>query len=159
MQMNLLQYTSNEMFSSTELIRKSKMVFDKLSHKEIEKAIILRDGKPSFMLLDFQMYEELISDYIKTKEELEKIKNKKTTKVSNNIIENKNIVEDKVEEKIEIKEEKEIIKEEKKIENIDDIENLDLEAALAKIEQLDVSDFNKENIEIKKDPQLKDFWE
>ena len=30
--MNPLQYTSEEMFSSTELIRKSKMIFDKL-HK------------------------------------------------------------------------------------------------------------------------------
>jgi len=41
--MDLLQYRSNEMFSSTELIRKSKMVFDKISKKEIEKAVILRE--------------------------------------------------------------------------------------------------------------------
>ena len=37
--MGLLQYTSNEMFSSTELVRKSKNIFDKLNKNEIEKAI------------------------------------------------------------------------------------------------------------------------
>ena len=74
--MNLLQYKSNEMFSSTELIRKSKMVFDKVSKKEIEKAVILRDGKPSFMLLDFFKYEELISEYLELKE---KVKQKNTS--------------------------------------------------------------------------------
>ena len=74
--MNLLQYKSNEMFSSTELIRKSKMVFDKVSKKEIEKAVILRDGKPSFMLLDFFKYEELITEYLDLKE---KVKQKNTS--------------------------------------------------------------------------------
>ncbi|WP_121627738.1 hypothetical protein [Poseidonibacter antarcticus] len=74
--MNLLQYKSNEMFSSTELIRKSKMVFDKVSKKEIEKAVILRDGKPSFMLLDFFKYEELITEYLELKE---KVKQKNTS--------------------------------------------------------------------------------
>ena len=68
--MSLLQYTSKEMFSSTELIRKSKNVFDKLAKDEIEKAIILRDGKPSFMLLDFNKYEELINDYIELQEKV-----------------------------------------------------------------------------------------
>ncbi len=57
--MNYLRYSSDEMFSSTELIRKSKKIFDKLNKKEIEKAIILRDGKPGFMLLDFQTYEKI----------------------------------------------------------------------------------------------------
>ena len=66
--MNLLNYTSKEMFSSTELIRKSKTIFDKINKKEIEKAIILRDGKPSFMLLDFETYEALMSEYISLKE-------------------------------------------------------------------------------------------
>ncbi len=60
--MHPLQYTSEEMFSSTELIRKSKLVFDKLHKKDIEKAIILRDGKPSFMLLDFSVYEKIMNE-------------------------------------------------------------------------------------------------
>jgi len=55
------------MFSSTELIRKSKMIFDKLNKKEIEKAIILRDGKPGFMLLDFATYEKIMKEYIELK--------------------------------------------------------------------------------------------
>ena len=32
--MSLLQYTSKEMFSSTELVRKNKSIFDKLNKKE-----------------------------------------------------------------------------------------------------------------------------
>lgn len=66
--MGLLQYTSNEMFSSTELVRKSKNIFDKLNKKEIEKAIILRDGKPGIILLDFNEYERIISEYINLKD-------------------------------------------------------------------------------------------
>jgi hypothetical protein len=38
--MGHLLYSSSEMFSSTELIRKSKMIFDKLLSDEIQKAII-----------------------------------------------------------------------------------------------------------------------
>ena len=66
--MGLLQYTSNEMFSSTELVRKSKNIFDKLNKNEIEKAIILRDGKPGIILLDFNQYEEIMNDYLSLKE-------------------------------------------------------------------------------------------
>ncbi len=65
--MNYLRYSSDEMFSSTELIRKSKKIFDKLNKKEIEKAIILRDGKPGFMLLDFETYEKTMKEYEKLK--------------------------------------------------------------------------------------------
>ena len=67
--MGLLQYTSNEMFSSTELVRKSKNIFDKLNKNEIEKAIVLRDGKPAVILLDFAYYEEIMKDYLLLKEE------------------------------------------------------------------------------------------
>lgn len=65
--MNYLQYKSDEMYSSTTLIRKSKMVFGKLQNKEIEKAVILRDGKPSFMLLNFDEYEKLMEEFISLK--------------------------------------------------------------------------------------------
>jgi hypothetical protein len=51
--MNLLQYRSDEMVSSTELIRKSKNIFNKLQKKEIEKAVILRDGKTSVYAFRF----------------------------------------------------------------------------------------------------------
>ena len=77
--MNLLQYTSEEMYSSTDLIRKSKMIFEKLQKKKIEKAIILRDGKPGFMLLDFETYEKLMTEYIYLKESLDKKDNKKSS--------------------------------------------------------------------------------
>ena len=50
--MSLLQYTSDEMFSATDLVRKNKSIFDKLQKRD-RKTIILRDGKPSIMMLDF----------------------------------------------------------------------------------------------------------
>ena len=65
--MGLLQYTSNEMFSSTELVRKNKYIFDKLNKNEIEKAIILRDGKPGIILLDFNIYEQIMAEYLSLK--------------------------------------------------------------------------------------------
>lgn len=68
--MGLLQYTSDEMYSSTELVRKSKNIFDKLNKKEIEKAIILRDGKPGIILLDFNEYEKIIKDYLELKNKI-----------------------------------------------------------------------------------------
>jgi PHD/YefM family antitoxin component YafN of YafNO toxin-antitoxin module len=51
------------MFSSTSLIRQSKQIFDKLNTNEIAKAVILRDGKPSFVMLDFDKYEAMMSEY------------------------------------------------------------------------------------------------
>lgn len=148
--MGLLQYTSKEMFSSTELIRKSKMVFDKLGNEEIEKAIILRDGKPSFMLLDFAKYENIIGEYLQLQEEVSKLKNE--------LKENK-----KKEEPTSNKTE---VLEEEGNENSSEISDDDLEAALAKIEKLDIKvtdtneleELNKE-LEPKEKQPLKDFWE
>jgi len=78
--MSNLLYSSNEMYSSTELIRKSKLIFDKIISNEISKAIILRDGKPSFMLLDFNKYEKIMSEYDKLKAKETRKKNTKTNK-------------------------------------------------------------------------------
>lgn len=61
--MSYLLYSSDEMFSSTQLIRQSKSIFDKVSTKDIEKAIILRDGKPTFILFDFKEYEKIMKEY------------------------------------------------------------------------------------------------
>ena len=103
--MGLLQYTSNEMFSSTELVRKSKNIFDKLNKNEIEKAIILRDGKPGIILMDFNYYEQLMSEYLSLKDQSinPNTQKEKITKI------------EKIEEEI-----KEITKADTKI--IDDIE-------------------------------------
>lgn len=145
--MSLLQYTSSEMFSSTELIRKSKMVFDKIHNKDIEKAIILRDGKPNFILIDFEIYENIMTEYLKLKEE------KKQNKISKN--ENKKPIE-KVEKKEEIKR----IRPER---HIEEINSKDLENALNEIEKIDIKNELSEvniNKEIKKAEQpLKEFWE
>lgn len=65
--MSLLQYTSDEMFSATELVRKNKTIFDKLQRKDIEKAIILRDGKPSIIVMDFVEYEKIMKEYLDLK--------------------------------------------------------------------------------------------
>ncbi|MGA1931748.1 hypothetical protein ACH5BF_03375 [Arcobacter sp. YIC-464] len=135
--MNLLQYTSKEMFSSTELIRKSKMVFDKLSDEEIEKAVILRDGKPSFILLDFDKYESIIEEYQSLIEENKKLKQQKKANAETN-------------SSAEIKS----IKKKKE----DEISSDELEEALAQIEQLDL-DLDKKEESNRKQEALKDFWE
>lgn len=119
--MNLLQYTSSEMFSSTELIRKSKKVFDSLNNKDIEKAIILRDGKPSFMLLDFETYEKIMNEYIQLKEQ--SVKSKK-----------------------EVQKKKDPSTEEKK--SIEEINEDDLQSALKEIEKLGLDENIDEKKEV-----------
>ena len=84
--MSLLQYSSKEMFSATDLVRKNKFIFDKLNNKEIEKAVILRDGKPSAILLDFNEYERIIEEYINFKNNKDFVSNKKTSITKNNDI-------------------------------------------------------------------------
>lgn len=129
--MSLLQYTSEEMFSSTELIRKSKMVFDKISNHNIEKAIILRDGKPSFILLDFHKYEELIREYMK----LQKRKDLKVDKkeISRKKGENSN----------------------EALKNDINLTEDDLKNALDDIDNLDIVNLEKSE----KKEVLKDFWD
>jgi PHD/YefM family antitoxin component YafN of YafNO toxin-antitoxin module len=143
--MSLLQYTSKEMFSSTELVRKSKNIFDKLNRKEIEKAIILRDGKPNTILLDFEEYEKIMTDYLKLKDkgivEIPSIESEKneTVKSDKNISKKENI-------------------EDKKISSNTKIEDEDFQAALNKIDDLE---FFTDNNELKKDKDetLKEFWD
>jgi flagella basal body P-ring formation protein FlgA len=149
--MNLLNYTSKEMFSSTELIRKSKTIFDKINKKEIEKAIILRDGKPSFMLLDFETYEALMGEYISLKEK--RVKNQVVKKAIPDVIK----TDEKVAEKIEaIKIDTPIIKEED-LNTIDlELNDADLEDALAQIEKLDIG---IKNTDLSKEESLKEFWD
>lgn len=93
--MDYLRYASNEMFSSTQLIRQSKLIFDKLNAKDIEKAVILRDGKPNFMLLDFETYENIMSEYMMLKENIEtQAQTNIQTTVQTNIDKVSEIVED-----------------------------------------------------------------
>lgn len=134
--MSLLQYTSKEMFSSTELVRKNKSIFDKLNKKEIEKAVILRDGKPSIMLLDFEEYERIIADYLSLKEK---------NFITQNIATNKKIVEEpKLEEKKQEQKDKSEVNDEFKV-------------ALEEIEKLDFN-FDSKEIKDKVEP-LKEFWD
>ena len=133
--MSLLQYTSDEMFSATDLVRKNKSIFDKLQKKEIEKAIILRDGKPSIMMLDFSEYEKLMKDYLS-------LKAGNSTNINTKTI-NETVIEEK------------IIKSDSKI------SQEDYEAAMKEIEQISFSsDFSiKEDDEQKAPQALKEFWE
>ncbi|MDY0193859.1 MAG: hypothetical protein RBR93_10105 [Aliarcobacter butzleri] len=143
--MSLLQYTSKEMFSSTELVRKSKNIFDKLNRKEIEKAIILRDGKPNTILLDFEEYEKIMTDYLKLKGkdivEIPSIESEKneTVKSDKNISKKENI-------------------EDIKISSNTKIEDVDFQAALNKIDDLE---FFTDSNQLKKDKDetLKEFWD
>jgi hypothetical protein len=128
--MGLLQYTSNEMFSSTELVRKSKNIFDKLNKHEIEKAIILRDGKPGIILLDFNQYEQIIAEYLLLKE---KYLNTNQT-ISKNTY-------------VEVKEE-----------SSEEINNDDLKNALEEIEKLDFT-FDSQSAKENKSEPLKEFWD
>lgn len=133
--MSLLQYTSDEMFSATDLVRKNKSIFDKLQKKEIEKAIILRDGKPSIMMLDFSEYEKLMKDYL----------NLKAGNSTN----------------INTKTKNETIIEEKTIKSDSKISQEDYEAAMKEIEKISFSsDFSIKEDDEQKTPQaLKEFWE
>ena len=133
--MSLLQYTSDEMFSATDLVRKNKSIFDKLQKKEIEKAIILRDGKPSIMMLDFSEYEKLMKDYLSLKEGNSTNINTKT--INETIIEEQTIRSDSK------------------------ISQEDYEAAMKEIEKISFSsDFSiKEDDEQKAPQALKEFWE
>ena len=133
--MSLLQYTSDEMFSATDLVRKNKSIFDKLQKKEIEKAVILRDGKPSILMLDFSEYEKLMKDYLN-------LKAGNSTNINTKTI-NETVVEEKT-----IKSDSKISQE-------------DYEAAMKEIEQISFSsDFSiKEDDEQKAPQALKEFWE
>ena len=133
--MSLLQYTSDEMFSATDLVRKNKSIFDKLQKKEIEKAIILRDGKPSIMMLDFSEYEKLMKDYLS-------LKAGNSTNINTKTI-NETVIEEKT-----IKSDSKISQE-------------DYQAAMKEIEQISFSsDFSIKEDDEQKTPQaLKEFWE
>ncbi len=94
--MGLLLYKSNEMFSATELIRKSKTIFDKVLNKEIEKAIILRDGKPSFLLMEFEKYEKIMAEFEELKEFVATQKEKQPKKIKVKEKKKNKEVEDKI---------------------------------------------------------------
>ena len=132
--MSLLQYTSDEMFSATDLVRKNKSIFDKLQKKEIEKAVILRDGKPSIMMLDFSEYEKLMKDYLN-------LKAGNSTNINTKTI-NEKVVEEKT-----IKSDSKISQE-------------DYQAAMKEIEKISFSsDFSIKDDEQKETQALKEFWE
>lgn len=139
--MNPLQYTSEEMYSSTDLIRKSKKIFEKLQKKEIEKAIILRDGKPGFMLLDFETYENLMAEYVSLKELLDKKDNVKVSK--NNEVKKVSSTETTV------------LNNESSTE-IEELSDEDIQSALKDIEELNLESLEEEQ---KEEKPLKEFWE
>lgn len=80
--MSLIQYTSDEMFSATDLVRKNKYIFDKIQSKEIQKAIILRDGKPSAIIFDFIEYEKIMKEYLSLKSNTDSKSDDKIEKIS-----------------------------------------------------------------------------
>ena len=104
--MKHLLYSSNEMYSSTDLIRKSKTIFNKIISNEIDKAIIMRDGKPSFMLLDFEKYEKIMAEYdiLKAKEQTNNNTNNNTPKKKEK--NKQKPIEQKIEEEVIVKKEK-----------------------------------------------------
>jgi len=144
--MSYLLYSSNEMFSSTELIRKSKKIFDKLHASEIDKAIILRDGKPSLILLDFDKYEKIMQEYLELKGHGDIVRDNKNIKSKPDIT------------KTEEKDQKSKTKKKKK-----EIDDAELQRALEEIEKLDFGEEDtekmKEIVKEKKKEPLKEFWD
>jgi hypothetical protein len=141
--MDYLRYASNEMFSSTQLIRQSKQIFDKLNTKDIEKAVILRDGKPTFMLLDFESYENIMSEYMMLKQNITTLSHKEIqTTVQTNINKVSQIVEE--EESIDDSQSviEDITPDEKEIMKTQ--EELDLKKALEQLEALNLDTALKE---------------
>ena len=159
--MTHLLYASNEMFSSTQLIRKSKDIFDKLTNKEIQKAVILRDGKPNFMLIEFNEYEKIMKEYESLKKEfsINSHTKEQTTPDTINIVQNnENILKDDDKISNEILEDS-VIQEKNSMEIKEEEE---LKIALAQIEALDLEpEFIKEAKDklLEQAPaQIKEFW-
>lgn len=142
--MSYLLYASNEMYSSTELLRKSKIIFDKVSKKEIDKAIILRDGKPTFILFDFQKYENIMKEYehYKTFYNTYNSTTNNTSTSKNSILPNKNEIS---------------IKKQSNLSNEDGDKN-----SQVKLDKTDSLDFSIELGEITVDEipsgEIKEFW-
>ena len=131
--MSKIYYSSDEMFSSTDLIRKSKPIFDLVAKKSIDKAVILRDGKPSFILLDFLEYEKLMKDYLSLKEQNNPIKKSAENQMQK--------ADEIVESETEIK--------------TDEINEDEYNKALVEIDNLSIED---EFASFQKAP-LKEFWD
>jgi hypothetical protein len=175
--MGLLLYKSDEMYSSTELIRKSKMIFNKILDDDIEKAIILRDGKPCFLLMEFQKYEKIMAEFEELKEYVSSLENSNPKKkpkqikdpivpqIKDPIVEeiSDNIVEKTAEPEIELKKivneeikEKQTIKEEpKNFTNDIPIQNI-TSADKTKIEEYNKS---KKELEITEEQEIKDAYD
>lgn len=155
--MSLLQYTSNEMYSSTELIRKSKKIYDKLSNKEIEKAIILRDGKPSFMLMDFEVYEQIMNEYLEMKGTTTLISTKKRKQKEKEIkkVEKIELVETQLLDEKDIKINKK--PKEKKTKERLAVNQDALKEVLSNIEKSDSKDDSVKSNTIRQ--KLKEFWD
>ncbi len=162
--MNHLLYASDEMFSSTQLVRKSKDIFDKLSSNKIDKAVILRDGKPNFMLLDFHKYETLMKEYqeLKTKNsiDIQKIIPKDIIEEEKEIIKLKVDFSSDIDDKININ-----VKDDESIKDDiseDEIAQDELQKALAQIDALnldpELKDEAREKIKENSSAQIKEFW-
>lgn len=97
--MALLLYKSNEMYSSTELIRDNTIIFEKIREREIEKAVILEEGKPRFLLMDFEQYEEIVSEYEELQSYVNKMKKAPLESKESNDVKQKEIQEKETESK------------------------------------------------------------
>jgi hypothetical protein len=124
------------MFSSTHLIRQSKQIFDKLQEREIEKAVILRDGKPSFIMLDFDVYEKIMADYSNLQNKIPHQKQKK--------------------EQTKQQHTEQII-----IQNIEQLSDKQQDSKISDNESKDISDFTislSEDLDEQKS-EIKEFWD
>ena len=144
--MGLLLYKSDEMYSSTELIRKSKMIFDKVLDKKIDKAIILRDGKPCFLLMEFKKYEKIMAEYEELKAYVESHKKSTTSKKRNTNIKEK-VTQNDVPKIEEIKENTSV--QETKPQQIESIQKITPE------DKTKIEEITKKDTEISEEQEIK----
>lgn len=142
--MEHLLYSSNEMFSSTQLVRQSKKIFDQLVSNEISKAVILRDGKPNFMLMDFNKYESIMKEFVE-------LKNKYEQNSTNIVTSSNTIIKEKVVTKPIIEKEEVLSDEDKKLkETLKQLEKLELD--------VDLKEELKVELNSKSSGEIKEFW-
>jgi len=73
------------------------MIFDKVLDKKIDKAIILRDGKPTFLLMEFKKYEKIMSEYEELKNYAQEHKNNNKSATIQSIPKEKIVQKEEVE--------------------------------------------------------------
>jgi len=61
----MITYKSNELYSSTQIVKNFSSITSKLMNKEIEKIGILKNNKLDFIILKSQDFEDIVQSEVK----------------------------------------------------------------------------------------------